>query len=80
MDNAQWTWSFPGFLDQYLPHPQVPTGGGARGSGVGKLPLIYTKEMNVPVYSKRLPRNTKPSLKNGGRQIRIRGAWVSQTT
>lgn len=20
----QWTWSYPGFLDQHLPHPQAP--------------------------------------------------------
>lgn len=34
MGNAQWIWSFPGFLDQYLAHLQVPTEGGARGSGM----------------------------------------------
>lgn len=42
-----------------------------------KASLLYTREMNVRVYSEVSQEHQTFPLKNGGRQVRMRGVWAS---
>lgn len=42
-----------------------------------KASLLYAREMNVPVYSEVSQEHQTFPLKNGGRQVRMRGVWAS---
>lgn len=50
MDTPQWSWSCPGSLNCIYAIPKCPLDVGLEGVG-RTLPLLYTKEMNVPVCS-----------------------------
>lgn len=60
-----------------IPTPKCPVGW---GRWVESFPPLYTKETNVTVYSEASQGHQNLPLQNGGRQIRMRGVGVSQTT